>query len=353
MTCSKYSSDTRRVQVDIETARRIAKGVLGAKGCPPDITVEAADHLIDSDLSGVESHGVWRVLQYAGYYDSGYLTADVRPRLEQNARGAWLVNGCGGIGIPAMTLASRNVVTRAKDTGMAAIALQHVGHTGRLGAFAEYAAGQGCLTIIIGGGGRQNWRLVAPYGGRKALMSTNPYCIGVPGGNRGPVIVDFATSAAAAGWVYGAKVAGAKLPEGVLIDRDGRPSTDPQAYFDGGAILTAGGAKGYALAVAAEMIAEAMLGPATTECNWLMLALDCGLYQKPTRLQELAEEVLSELRDCPPAPGFDQVDVPGEREADARTRNRNRPLELPSATWGEILRLAHDLGVETDAPNTG
>lgn len=347
MNVGKYSLKTERVSVDPKRVRRYVIGILIAKGCSVDIAREVADHLIDSDMSGVESHGTWRVLQYAEYYDTGYLKADARAELRRNERGAWLVDGHGGIGIPAMRLAVTDVVGRAKKTGLAATALRHVGHTGRLGAFAEYAAGRNCLAIIIGGGGRENWRLVAPYGGRKALMSTNPYAIGIPGGARGPVVADFATSAAAAGWVYGARIAGATLPEGILIDRDGRPSRDPRAYFDGGAILTAGGAKGYALSVAAEMIAEAMLGPVTTECNWLVLALDCALYQKPSRLTGIAEDILSELRRCPPMRGFEKVEVPGEREADARIRNRNQPIRFPRDTWSRIVDLARETGVET------
>ena len=345
---SKYSSDTERVAVDAAHAQALAHAIMVAKGCPKDIAEEVAAHLIDADWSGVESHGVWRILPYAGYYDSGYLKADVRPELRQNAQGAWIVDGHGGIGIPAMSIAVRDVVARAKAGGMAAIALQNVGHTGRLGAFAECAANQGCLIIIIGGGGRENWRLVAPYGGRKALMSTNPYSIGIPGGDRGPVVVDFATSAAAAGWVYGAKIAGAQLPEGVLIDKEGAPTTDPQDYFDGGAILTAGGAKGYALSVAAEMIAEALLGPATTECNWLMLAMDCAMYREPTQMQSIAEEILEEFRQCPPAAGFDRVEIPGEREADARVRNTGQPIHLPKASWEKIMDLAEALGIATE-----
>ncbi|MBO9452835.1 Ldh family oxidoreductase [Tropicibacter sp. R16_0] len=342
---SKYSADTERVEVEAAQARSLVRAILVAKGCPQDIAEEVAEHVIESDWSGVESHGTWRILPYAGYYDSGYLKPDVRPELKQNAKGAWIVDGLGGIGIPAMSIATRDVVERAKATGMAAIALHNVGHTGRLGAFAEEAAKQGCLIIIIGGGGRKNWRPVAPYGGRKALMSTNPCSIGIPGGDRGPVVVDFATSAAAAGWVYGAKIAGAHLPEGVLIDKEGAPTTDPQDYFDGGAILTAGGAKGYALSVAAEMIAEALLGPATTECNWLMLAMDCSLYREPTQMQSIAEEILDEFRNCPPAAGFDRVEIPGEREADARVGNQGKPISLPLATWKHIIELADDLDV--------
>ena len=345
MSTSKYSSDTARVPVMPDTARQIVSDILIAKGCPQAVATDVADHLVESDLSNVESHGVWRILQYADCYDTGYLKPDAHAQLQQNARGAWLVDGQGGIGIPAMRLAVEDAVTRAKGTGLAAVAVQQVGHTGRMGAYAEYGAGQGCLTIIIGGGGSKNWRLVAPYGGRKALLSTNPYAIGVPGGARGPVIVDFATSAAAAGWVYGARLAGTTLPEGILVDRDGHPSTDPNAYFDGGAILPAGGAKGYGLAVAAEMIAEAVLGPVTTECNWLVLTMDCSLYQEPTRLSEIAEDILAELRNCPPAPGFDRVEVPGEREAEARQRNRDQPIQLPSETWNKITILATDLGV--------
>jgi LDH2 family malate/lactate/ureidoglycolate dehydrogenase len=344
---SKYSKDTPRLEIDQNIARQVAVEILEAMSVPSDIAQDVVLHLLESDGSDVESHGIWRIHQYAKYYQSGYMKATSRPELKQNAKGAWLVEGHGGIGIPAMNLAIKDVVRRAKDKGLAAIAIQNAGHTGRLGSYAEYAADQGCLAIIIGGGGRKDWRLVAPYGGSKALMSTNPYAIGIPGGKEGPVIADFATSAAAAGWVYGAKIAGATLPEGVLIDKDGNASTDPEAYFSGGAILPAGGAKGYALAVAAEMIAEAMLGPVTVECHWLILALDCSLYQTPSTFQSIAEEILLELRECPPAQGFDRVFVPGERESEARKANQNKPISLPTATWQEILELAQNLGVNT------
>ncbi|WP_282611205.1 Ldh family oxidoreductase [Pelagibius sp. Alg239-R121] len=346
---SKYEADLVRQSIPRDTIENCVRGVLMAKGCPTDIAEAVTAHLIEADDSGVESHGTWRIIQYAGYYDNGYLQADTRPELLKNSQGAWEVDGHGAIGIPAMQLATAHVTAEAKANGLAAVALRNVGHTGRLGAFAEAAAENGCLAIIIGGGGRKNWRLVAPYGGAKALLPTNPYCMGIPGGARGPVILDFATSAAAAGWVYGARIAGTSLPEGVLIDKDGHPTCDPEDYFRGGAILTAGGAKGYALAVVAEMIAEAMLGPTTTECNWLMIALDCSRYRESGALQNAAEEVLSELRDCPPAPGFDRVEVPGERERDQRARNAGKDISLPAATWNEIQGIVERLGLNLES----
>ena len=344
---SKYGNDTPRTFIEQEKLAHIVHAILTAISLPEDIAAAVTDHLIASDVSGVESHGSWRILQYSNYYASGYLAPETRPELVRQKNGTVIVDGHAAIGIPAMNLAISNVTDRAKDQGIAAIAIKNAGHTGRLGAYAEYAAERNCLSIIVGGGGRKDWRLVAPYGGKKAIMSTNPYAIGMPGGDEGPVIADFATSAAAAGWVYGAKIAGATLPDNILIDKNGAPTNNPQDYFDGGAILSAGGAKGYALAVAAEMIAEAMLGPVKVECNWLIITMDCGLYNEADHYRGIAEEILQELRDCPPAAGFEQVYVPGEREARSRKRNANQPISLPTSTWEEIKSCADRLGIKT------
>jgi LDH2 family malate/lactate/ureidoglycolate dehydrogenase len=194
------------------------------------------------------------------------------------------------------------------------------------------------MIIILGGGNRKSWRQVAPFGGRKAILPTNPYCIGIPGGEHGPVILDFATAKIAGGWIYAARSAGAQLPEGVMIDNEGRPSTDPEDYYEGGALLPAGGAKGYALGLVAELVAEAMLGPATTECNWLMITLDTADYRNPSTIRSVAEEILAECRQCPPMPGFDRVEIPGERERVHKAVS-NGVISVPAETWKQVLAL--------------
>ena len=336
-----------RVTVSSDAADTLLRRMLGRLGCDAATATAVSRHLVEASCAGVESHGVWRIITYAEQYRSGYLDPTAQPQRSTTARGGMVVDGCGGIGIPAMHLAVDWLAETVRAQGMATVAIRNVGHTGRLGSYAEALARQQCLCIIIGGGGRKNWRLVAPYGGRRPLLSTNPYCIGVPGGEDGPVVADFATSALAAGWVYSARKAGAALPPGMLVDRDGRPSTDPEDYFAGGAILPAGGAKGYALAVAAEMIAEGMLGPATTECNWLLLGLDTTRYRDPGPFGHAAEEILAELRACPPSDGFARVEVPGERER-RQARSSRGEIHIPGKLWAEIQALDRDL--EAGAP---
>jgi LDH2 family malate/lactate/ureidoglycolate dehydrogenase len=217
--------------------------------------------------------------------------------------------------------------------------LTGAGHTGRLGAFAQGAANRGCMTIILGGGDRTRWRMVAPHRGRQALLPTNPYCIGIPGGARGPVVLDFSTGMGAGGWIYAAREAGVALPSGMIIDKHGRPSVNPKDYFEDGAILPKGGHIGSGLALIAEVMGHAMLGPVTKgEINWMVLAVDCTAQAEPEAMRAAAEEILAEVRACPPLRKGEPVEVPGERERD-RAASVTEALSLPAPIWDRIVTL--------------
>jgi LDH2 family malate/lactate/ureidoglycolate dehydrogenase len=340
---SKLDMDGERVTVPVHEIVSLVSNIFENLGCSAAIAHEVAEHLADANLCGMESHGLMRALQYADQFESGYMRAEVEPEIKFTERGATIVDGNGGIGIPAMRLAIDEGCRTAKQHGLSAIAIRNVGHTGRLGAFTEAAAWQGFLSICFGGGGREKWRQVAPHGGRQAMLPTNPYSIAVPGGERGPMMFDFATSKIAGGWIYAARSAGAQLPDNVLMDSAGRVTRDPEDYFRGGAIMPSGEHKGYALALAAEIVAEAMLGPVETEGSWLLLTLDTGLYREARTMQRVAEEILQELRDCPPAPGFERVEIPGERERGYREMTKDKGIALPPKTWQQIVALSNRL----------
>jgi LDH2 family malate/lactate/ureidoglycolate dehydrogenase len=332
-----------RTQVSAKKARGIIIDIFKRLGNPDDHSCAITDHLIDANLSGVESHGVMRVMQYADRMRDGTMKVGVRPKVSTTASGVSVVDGGMACGIPSMALAYETVTALTNVNGLGAVSVLNTGHTGRHGAFADEAASRGFLTINTGGGNHRVHGMVAPHGGAKGMLPTNPWCIGIPGGDRGPVVIDFATGKIAGGWLYAAQSAGGLVPEGSIVDRDGNPTRDPRDYFNGGAILPFGGHKGYALSLMAELIGEAMLGPSSPECNWFLMAIDTKRFREPGALQAAAEGLLSDLRNCPPAPGFDRVEIPGEREREHR-KNSNGTIAVPDETWAQVLALHAELG---------
>lgn len=338
----------------VETDPRVSAGilrefgaaVLGALGCQTAIATEIADHLVDADLCGVYSHGVFRLDWYAQRHRAGRFDSSALPVLRQAEGGGALVDGGNNLGMPAFRLATDHLIAQARAQGVAAVGVANVDHTGRVGAFVQRGADAGCLTIFFGGGARKDWPQVAPYGGARGMLPTNPFAFGVPGGEHGPVVVDFATGMAAGGKIYAAKMAGRPLAEGLCIDARGQPTTNPDDYFNGGAILPMAGPKGFGMGLVAELIGEAILGQVRDGMNWIGVAVDLTRFRAPSAYRRAAEACLAELRACPPAPGFDRVEIPGEREASLRAGRLSRGIPLPPETLGSLRSLGQRLGVE-------
>lgn len=332
-------------RLDATSLVHFGTDIMMALGCKPSIAAEISEHLVDADLCGVYSHGIFRLDWYAERAAAKRFIPNAEPKLITAEGGAPLVDGGNNLGMPAFRLAVDTMVKTARQNGVAAVGVANVDHTGRLGAFVTRGADNGCLSIMFGGGSRKDWRQVAPYGGARAMLPTNPYAFGIPGGDRGPVVFDFATGMAAGGKVYAAKMAGRPLEAGLCIDALGNPTTNPDDYFNGGALLPMAGPKGYAMALVAELLGEAILGQAMDGMNWICIAVDLSRYRAPAAYRLAAEACLTELRDCPPAPGFEQVEIPGEREAALREARLISGIPIPPANLQALLDLADRLGV--------
>ncbi|HLZ07161.1 MAG TPA: Ldh family oxidoreductase, partial [Chloroflexota bacterium] len=232
--------------------------IVRAMGADDDIALVVARHLVRSNLSGHDSHGVIRIPWYVAETDAGSLAPSARPIVHRDRGVTALIDAQDGFGHFSTAFALEWAVERAIQHGIAAAAIRHSTHIGRVGEYTERAAARGLISIVTVGAGGPGVGGMVLYGGREKFFGANPWSIGVPAGERAPMIFDGSTSAVAEGKVRVARAKGIDLPLGCIIDRDGKPTTDPNDFYDGGALLPLGGDvaghKGYGLAMASALL---------------------------------------------------------------------------------------------------
>ncbi len=321
---------------------------------PDDIAHVVASALVDANLAGHDSHGVIRIPDYVEGIRRDTVRPAARPRVLMQRAATALISGEWGFGQPAGIAAIDEAVARVQTYGVAAVGIVRCNHLGRVGAYVEQAAAAGCAaTVWVGGFGR--WRAV-PYGGSRPALGTNPLAAGFPVRGEDPVVVDMATTAVAVGKIMVAHAAKKDLPPGSIVDKQGRPTTDPADFFQGGALLPFGAHKGYSLAVLSELLGQALTGADThgtdggggdvyRHSGALFFVIDIGAFRPAEEAKAAAERIADRLRAIPPAAGFERVYTPGEPEA--RTRRERGPagIELPWETWKAITATAESAGL--------
>jgi len=337
--------------IDAARLEALCATILGAARVSSAAARSVAAHLVQNDLKGVESHGCSRIPSYLRAIAEGAINPKAEPTCEAVVGSRVLrIDGHRGFGIVAMERTLEALSEAVEARALAAARIVNVAHTGSIGAYAEQAAERGCLAIICGGGNHRTFHNIAPFGGRKGVLGTNPFSLAMPGSERGPLVVDFATSATAQGKVMMARDKSMALPEGLILDREGRPSTDPKDFYAGGALLPAAGPKGGGLALVAELIGEALLGP-THEFNWLFIMLKIAAFRDPGAYAADAEAFLAGVRDCPPLDGFERVILPGELERERAARGRREGIVVDDRIWAGIAEAARTVGIEPDGPS--
>ncbi|MFL2934636.1 MAG: Ldh family oxidoreductase [Thalassobaculaceae bacterium] len=328
--------------------KNFIKDALIAGGFSPSNSEIIAAHLVDAEMKGVPSHGVNRLGLYLGEAQRDVIDPKAEPILNKIKNGLLHVNGSRGIGIVAMKKATDAVIKLAEVEGMAAAGITQCGHTGRMGAYAEQAANSGFLAVSFGGGGRKLWGNVVPFGGKDPVMSTNPYTLGMPGYADDPVVCDFAISNWPAGKVAVARANGHKLPDDIIIDKDGKSSTNPEDFYNGGALLPAAGTKGSGLGIIAELMGDAMLG-AAVEYNWLLILIKVDAFRSKSAYEKSAKEFVDEVRSSKPVDPDGQVILPGERETSLAQKAREDGICISNGIWESITKEAEEYGISPDS----
>ena len=350
--------------IDAGRLREAVAAIFAAAGCDEEEGARIARYLVESNLTGHDSHGVIRVPRYVHWLEIGTVHAGRSVRVVMDAGAVAVLDGDHGFGQTIGEQAIGLAAEKARAFGVSVVGLRNSGHLGRIGDWAERAAAEGLISIhFVNTSGLG--MIVAPFGGTERRMSTNPISIGVPMPDGPPLVLDCATSIVAEGKVLVALNGGKPLPDGALIERDGTLTTDPNALYgtlDGtqphdqrtgsAAVRAMGEHKGSGISFMCELLAGALTGGAcaragqeTLENNMLSILLDPARFGTEALLWPEIDRYIEFVKSARRAPGHDRIRLPGEPEEEMRARRGAEGIPLPRKVRFSLALTAKSLGL--------
>jgi uncharacterized oxidoreductase len=337
--------------------RHAVSAIVKAGGSVDDEADLVADHLVQANLAGHDSHGVGMIPAYVRHLKAGLVVPNTRAKAVKDDGAVLMFDGGRGYGRAVAGEAMTAAIERCRQTGVVAVTLANAHHIGRVGAYGELASGRGLVSLHFVNV-TDHRALVAPFRGTDARFVTNPVCIAFPATDRQPaLLLDMATSAIAMGKVRVAKNEGHEVDPGILIDPSGKPTRDPNVMYrePHGALLPFGGHKGYALAIVTELLAGALSGGPTIQPgnpraggvvnNMFAVLVDPARFAGVDWLRREIDGFVDYVKASPPADAAAPVLVPGDPERIARAERARAGIEVDATTWEEILAAGEQVGV--------
>lgn len=327
----------------------VATRILVSLGTPPDIAARVSEALVNADLAGHSSHGVMRIPSYVDDVAAKKINVAARPTLVRETPSTAVMDVGHGWGHFAADRAMSLALSKAKESGIGAVSLSRCSHVGRLGEYVEAATREGCVGMVTVGYGGRGLGWSAPYGGKEKVLMTNPIAIGVPVADGSPFVLDFATTTASRGKVRLAGSTGETLPEGWILDAQGRPSTRPEDFFNGGYLTHMGAHKGYALSLATCLLgglSGAFQAEHARMGGVFLQAIRVSAFQPVENYARNVEKFLSGMRSSHPVEADKPVQVPGDVEARSRRERTRNGIDVPEHLWEAITRVIRDRNIE-------
>lgn len=324
-----------------------------AVGLPDEHSALVADTLVRADMWGHSSHGVMRARWYLDRVRNGVMKPVTEAVRVVDAGAIAVVDAREGVGQVIARDAMLDAAARAKRHGVGVVSVRNSNHHGALGYFTRLAAEAGCIGMLAANGGPA----MAPWGGKRMAVGTNPWSIAAPAGRYPPMVLDIANTVVARGKIFLARQKGLRIPDHWALDAEGQRTTDPVAAL-AGVILPMAEHKGYAIALMMDVLAGVLSGsgiltevnsPYKTDqpsrCGHFFLALDIAAFGRRETFEARMEQMIAEVKSVPLAPGFDEILYPGELEARNEARHAREGLELPEKTVADLLAAAERLAV--------
>jgi uncharacterized oxidoreductase len=338
-----------------EYLTKVCHHIFRALGASQEEAGIVSTHVVKANLVGHDSHGVIQVPVYTERIKMGHIVPGASFEVLDETPATARINGNWGFGYVVTERAMKMAIEKAKANGVAALTVFYQSHIGRLGDYPTMAAREGMIGLITADSGKGP-KAVAPFGGSARRLGTNPICIGVPSDLEGTVLLDMATSAVAAGKVSLAISRQESIPSTWVIDKDGNPTTNPQDYFDGGAILPVGadqGHKGYGLSFMVEMFSGILTGlgfgidPLARHNDGCFIAVfNVAAFRPLAEFKREVREFAEFVKTSPPAKGFKEVLYPGEIEWRTEQQRRRDGIFVEDETWQQLWVLVQEHKLE-------
>jgi L-2-hydroxycarboxylate dehydrogenase (NAD+) len=343
-------------RLDAPLLRTFAARAFEKAGVPPEDAALVAALMVEADLQGSEGHGIFRLPQYIRRIRAGGVNVTPKIAIARERTAMALVDGDNGLGHLVMKFAAELAIRKARTAGAAWVGVRRGNHAGPASLYAKMPMREGMVGMYFAVG---NANHLPPWGGVEMLLSTNPIAVAFPAGDEPPVVLDMATTVAAYGKVKTKAQRGETMPEGWMVDREGRPITDPKRMNDG-FLLPIGGYKGYGLALAFGLLAGTLNGAAMgrdvidfnaddsseTNTGQAILALDISAFGDPDDFKKRVDALVRDLRNSEKMKGTDRIWLPGEQSQAKYAENEKTGIPIPDALRKSLDTLASELKID-------
>jgi LDH2 family malate/lactate/ureidoglycolate dehydrogenase len=278
-----------------------------------------------------------------------------RPAIEREGKITAVVDGKHYIGQVAARMAMELAIKKAKEHGAGIVCLRRAGHTGRIADYMEMATAEGMIGV---GAACVGSPVTTLYGGMKPITGTNPMAFGIPARDGKPIILDFATASMSMGEIQRRVAKKEKIPEGVMLDGHGNPTTDFKSFRGPprGVFLPFGGYKGSGIALVTEILGGILSGNGMGKVWWnngghgvnglFLQAFAVEEFQALETFYDKVDELIALVKSTPCAPGFSEILLPGESGRRREAQHIKAGVEIDDSTWSGLTKLAAELGVE-------
>lgn len=336
-----------RPQAAVDRLEQLVTAILVGAGVAAEDATVVANEVVDAEARGYESQGLMRVPSYVAAATSGATASPTRLEAIREAPSAVTWDAHDGWGHVAALRATEECARRAKETGACIGVIRNVGHIGRLGYYVEAAAELGVIGFIACSGNASS-AMMAPWGGREPRLSTNPFAYGFPYPDGDNVVIDVSTTQAARGKVLVARATGSAIPDTWAFDATGSPTTDPDSALPpDGTLAPLGGHKGYALAIAVELLCGGLGGPyPPPQASGFVAAIDPEALSPGGGLATAVRIASAAMSSSAPRAGFDEVLMPGAGSARRKAKAGEEGVYVVAEVWEAVRAAADGLGLQ-------